>query len=198
MQNVHFVENVMMPRMVAGIRNLIQQLHLLESDVFPSPYSAVYVDPLHPMEKGFPVQYRGPFQQRGTRFRLLTFAVIALTALSFTIQRKFDGKRVVRVPFNANAVTARCKALNVNPGPPPGFDSRTQSDRYQPDTPDVLIRNATIWTGSMDGNEIVTGDILLSSGLIEVIGTQINVAGNVGVTTIDARVSLLVFMWCAC
>ncbi|KIM54979.1 hypothetical protein SCLCIDRAFT_135619 [Scleroderma citrinum Foug A] len=139
------------------------------------------------MEKGFPVQYRGPFQQRGTRFRLLTFAVIALTALSFTIQRKFDGKRVVRVPFNANAVTARCKALNVNPGPPPGFDSRTQSDRYQPDTPDVLIRNATIWTGSMDGNEIVTGDILLSSGLIEVIGTQINVAGNVGVTTIDAR-----------
>ena len=86
----------------------------------------------------------------------------------------------------------------MTPGPAPGFDSRTQSDRYQLDTPDVLIRNATIWTGGMDGNEIITGDILLSSGLIEVIGTQINVTGNVGVTTIDARVSLLVFMWCAC
>ena len=155
------------------------------------------------MEKGFPVQYPGQLHQRRTRWpwlnlRLLTFAVIVLTALSFTIQRKFDSKRVVRVPFNANAVTARCKALNMTPGPAPGFDSRTQSDRYQLDTPDVLIRNATIWTGGMDGNEIITGDILLSSGLIEVIGTQINVTGNVGVTTIDARVSLLVFMWCAC
>jgi len=153
------------------------------------------------MEKGFPVQYPGQLHRRRTRwpwldFRLLTFAVILFTALSFTVQRTFDSKRVVRVSFNANAVTTQCEALNVIPGPPPGFDSRSQSDRYQPDTSDVLIRNATIWTGGIDGNEIITGDILLSSGLIEAIDTQINVVGNVFVTTIDAQVSLLMFKWC--
>lgn len=149
------------------------------------------------MEKGLPVHHPG--KQRGIRlpwlkFKPLTFSVIVLTVLGFRIiHRNFDSKRVARVPFNGNDITARCNALNMTPGPPPGFDNRSQSDRYQLGTPDVLIRNATIWTGGMDGNEIITGDILLTSGLIEWIGTQINVTKSTLVTTIDAAVSSSVF-----
>jgi imidazolonepropionase-like amidohydrolase len=34
----------------------------------------------------------------------------------------------------------------------------------------VLIRNATIWTGRVDGEEVVKGDLLLDRGLIKAIG----------------------------
>jgi hypothetical protein len=47
---------------------------------------------------------------------------------------------------------------------------RSQSDRYQPGTPSVLLRNATIWTGQTTGLEYVAGDLLLQHGIIKAVG----------------------------
>jgi hypothetical protein len=59
--------------------------------------------------------------------------------------------------------------LHVLPGPPGDFNLRTESDRFVPGTHSVLIKNATIWTGRVDGLEIIkSGDVYLKNGLIKV------------------------------
>jgi hypothetical protein len=74
------------------------------------------------------------------------------------------------VPKNADSILAKCRALNVKPGPPEDFGHRTVSDRFQPGTKAVWIKNATLWTGSVDGLEILYGDLLLENGLIKAVG----------------------------
>ncbi|KZV70092.1 carbohydrate esterase family 9 protein [Peniophora sp. CONT] len=57
------------------------------------------------------------------------------------------------------------------PGPLPAFYEREVSDRFVPGTKPVWIRNATIWTGRVQGLETVYGDVLLSGGIIKALGT---------------------------
>ena len=78
--------------------------------------------------------------------------------------------RGVTVPLDADSILAKCRSLNVKPGPPADFHSRSQSDRYQPGTEAVFIRNATIWTGESNGKEVLHGDVFLDGGLIKAIG----------------------------
>ncbi|KAI6026451.1 hypothetical protein PISMIDRAFT_25642, partial [Pisolithus microcarpus 441] len=66
----------------------------------------------------------------------------------------------------------------MSPSPPPEFYSRSVSDRYEFGTLAVLICNATIWTGSTGGNEVLAGDILLDHGLIQLMGTQLDVPND--------------------
>ena len=77
------------------------------------------------------------------------------------------------VPVNAHQIIQECIALNVPPGPPPGFASRSESDRYEPGMPATLIQNATIWTGGDDGHEVIVGEIFLDKGIIKAVGENI-------------------------
>jgi hypothetical protein len=76
----------------------------------------------------------------------------------------------LRVPKHAEETKARCRALNTKPGPPADFGKRTASDRFQPGTKAVWIKNATLWTGDRDGTEVIEGDLLLENGLIKAVG----------------------------
>ncbi len=64
----------------------------------------------------------------------------------------------------------KCRSLNIIPGPPSNFHSRSESDRFVTDTRPTLIKNATIWTGRVYGHEIVLGDLLLDKGIIKGVG----------------------------
>ncbi|KDQ57532.1 hypothetical protein JAAARDRAFT_35246 [Jaapia argillacea MUCL 33604] len=75
-----------------------------------------------------------------------------------------------RIPAHASTTVARCLALDQKPGPPTNFYKRSESDRYAPGTPPVLIKNARIWTGGENGTEVLRGEILLEKGLIKEVG----------------------------
>jgi hypothetical protein len=66
----------------------------------------------------------------------------------------------------------QCKIIaRPPPNPKPFNHRRTESDRFVPGTGDVLLKNATIWTGNDDGEEILReNDILLSGGVIKYVG----------------------------
>ncbi|KAI0342088.1 composite domain of metallo-dependent hydrolase [Trametopsis cervina] len=76
----------------------------------------------------------------------------------------------VHVPLHAAQTLRECRKLHLKPGVPDNFYERETSDRFQPGTKPVLIRNATIWTGRVQGLEVITGDLLLEGGLIKQIG----------------------------
>ncbi|KAG1725689.1 uncharacterized protein EDB91DRAFT_1254630 [Suillus paluster] len=69
-------------------------------------------------------------------------------------------------------ILTKCAYTHAQPGPPPHFHVRTQSDRYadSENTAPVLVRNATIWTAANDGHEVITGDLLMHRGLVKAIG----------------------------
>ena len=75
-----------------------------------------------------------------------------------------------QIPLHAAETQARCRALNAKPGPPSDFYDRTASDRFVEGTKHVWIRNATIWTGRVQGLETIYGDVFLMNGVIEVVG----------------------------
>ncbi|KAF7323766.1 Carbohydrate esterase family 9 protein [Mycena kentingensis (nom. inval.)] len=102
--------------------------------------------------------------RRRVKSSLLTLVLLATFSYSFLafVPRSSSGP----IPRNAAAILAECHALTLTPGPPDDFHTRTVSDRFVPGTRPTLIRNATIWTGGDDGNELFTGSILLDKGII--------------------------------
>ncbi|GJE95461.1 carbohydrate esterase family 9 protein [Phanerochaete sordida] len=82
-----------------------------------------------------------------------------------------ENRRSVHVPIHASATLARCRALDAKPGPPEDFYARNVSDRFQTGTKPVVIRNATIWTGRVQGLEVLQGDVLFDGGIIKHVGT---------------------------
>lgn len=114
-------------------------------------------------------------RSRSRAFRLLG-PLILLACLHFTIfnpTSTFFGSRgehqAVRVPINAEETLARCRDLSRTPGPSPSFYSRAASDRYVPGTKPTLLKNAKIWTGGLDGTEVIEGDIFVDKGIIKSI-----------------------------
>ncbi|KAF7330339.1 Carbohydrate esterase family 9 protein [Mycena venus] len=111
----------------------------------------------------------------GQRFQVGRSQLLALLALllasNFAIFGLFyQPQRWTEVPLHSEITLARCRALNAKPGPPPSFNRRTQSDRFQPGTRAVLVKNATIWTGRVDGLEVLRGDIFMDGGIIVAVG----------------------------
>ncbi|KAJ3568395.1 hypothetical protein NP233_g5740 [Leucocoprinus birnbaumii] len=98
-------------------------------------------------------------------------------------------RRLQYVPQNAKEIWARCQQLKMPAGPPSNFHERTVSDRFEAGTPPTLIRNATIWTGRVNGLEVVKGDILVDQGLIQAIGDIEPAYLNsfAGLVTVDAN-----------
>ncbi|TFK44767.1 carbohydrate esterase family 9 protein [Crucibulum laeve] len=104
-------------------------------------------------------------------FRKLVFGVLfaALSASYFTLVI-WEKETTASVPINAAEILQSCKLLDLAPGPPSNFHGRTESDRFEAGTPPTLFKNATIWTGRVDGHEIVKGDLLLDGGIIKAVG----------------------------
>ncbi|KAJ7841313.1 carbohydrate esterase family 9 protein [Mycena olivaceomarginata] len=73
-------------------------------------------------------------------------------------------------PSSSAAAISRCRALQLQPGPPDDFHDRSESDRFVPQTRPHLVQNAKIWTGRNNGTEVLTGDILIDKGLIKGVG----------------------------
>ncbi|KAI0705003.1 hypothetical protein C8T65DRAFT_718924 [Cerioporus squamosus] len=127
---------------------------------------------------------------RGTLFVL--FVLLATTSAVYISSGLFQvgtGDRAVVVPLDAQSILAKCRSLDLVPGTPTDFYSRMQSDRYQPGTDSVLIRNAKIWTGDDSGREVLNGDVFLDKGIIKAVGRVSNDILNkhAGVITIDAK-----------
>ncbi|EKM54391.1 uncharacterized protein PHACADRAFT_258201 [Phanerochaete carnosa HHB-10118-sp] len=81
-----------------------------------------------------------------------------------------ENRRIVHVPIHASTTFAKCRALHSEPGPPENFYGRDVSDRFQKGTKPVIVRNATIWTGRVQGLEVLKGEILLDGGIIRQVG----------------------------
>jgi len=125
------------------------------------------------MEKAsLPHGYAGRRKPRIPLFvKLLAFSSLAsLTFFGYWLSYSQGWNHGSQVPFHAEKIQARCRALNTKPGPPSDFYNRTISDRFAEGTKHVWIRNATIWTGRLQGLEIIMGDVLLVNGIIKAVG----------------------------
>ncbi|KAJ6469481.1 hypothetical protein C8R45DRAFT_432289 [Mycena sanguinolenta] len=113
-----------------------------------------------------------PLPQSQKRIKPVQFTLVLFALLSYTfIYLLWPNAATENLPINSSAIIARCIALRLTPGPPDDFESRTQSDRFEEGTKPTLIRNATIWTGLDEGNEVIHGDILIDKGLIQKVGS---------------------------
>ncbi|TFK90568.1 hypothetical protein K466DRAFT_543238 [Polyporus arcularius HHB13444] len=140
-----------------------------------------------------PAPYTGPRRKPNSRRTLLgLFVLLATTSAIYISSGIFQvslGDSAVVVPLDAQSTLAKCRSLQLKPGPPADFYSRTQSDRFQVGTASVLIRNAKIWTGNDSGREVLRGDIFLDKGIMKAVG---HVPRDIldkyaAVTTIDAE-----------
>ncbi|VDB95544.1 unnamed protein product [Peniophora sp. CBMAI 1063] len=110
----------------------------------------------------------GTVWRKLARLFLLTSCSVLVFYTSLNRQLQ-EGKHVH--PSYVERAIQRCREKDRPAGPPPDFHDRETSDRFQPGTAPVLIRNARIWTGEHNGTEAVSGDILLKDGLIAAIVT---------------------------
>lgn len=136
----------------------------------------------------------GNGETRDQRRKLAVLIVIgAISLLAFSLQAiaipAVTSNHVSVTNRHAREILDKCRSLNTKPAPPPHFYSRVQSDRFQLDTPPIHIRNATIWTGHMQGLEAIKGDIFLNEGIIRSVGhipAQLLLTHK-NITTIDAN-----------
>ncbi|KAH7908470.1 hypothetical protein BJ138DRAFT_352435 [Hygrophoropsis aurantiaca] len=99
---------------------------------------------------------------------LILFGVLYFSAELYSLVS--NPRASVKLPLHAQEIVAKCQALSLKPGPPVAFDKRSVSDRFQSGTKPVLIRNASIWTGQLNGREVAKGDLFLEQGLIKAVG----------------------------
>lgn len=141
------------------------------------------------MEKSLPVHVSGHIQ-RGPRIsyfaRLLALCSVATLAFFIVSPSATVNRTISKVPRDANQIQAKCRALNIEPGPPSDFYDRTVSDRFVEGTKPVLIRNATIWTGRVQGLEVLHGDIYIDGGIIKALGQIDHVIIDQTTKVIDA------------
>ncbi|KAF9017784.1 hypothetical protein BDZ89DRAFT_1165551 [Hymenopellis radicata] len=110
---------------------------------------------------------------KSSKLHRLFGGALLLSAVSvgtLVLSPRLDGSST-RVPLHAAETLQKCRQLDMTPGPPPEFWSRTESDRFVEGTQPVYIKNATIWTGGVDGLEVIKGDLLLARGLIQQVGS---------------------------
>ncbi|OCH88874.1 carbohydrate esterase family 9 protein [Obba rivulosa] len=119
-----------------------------------------------PGPKGSPAKH--PAARR--LWHVLVLAVLSFVAVQTLLVWESTKLSRTEAPLHATEILDKCRLLDVKPGPPPDFNLRKESDRFVPGTRPTLIRNATIWTGRVDGLEVLKGDILLDKGLIKEVG----------------------------
>lgn len=107
---------------------------------------------------------------RPIRLLHLYFLLAVSGAFLYFSQSLWTTHSAARLPPHAATSLARCRSLQAKPGPSRDFYKRTQSDRFEEGTRPILIKNARIWTGDVNGTEVVDADILLDKGIITGIG----------------------------
>lgn len=140
------------------------------------------------MEKSLPL-YASRTRKKlpaGTRILLALCSVATLIFFIVSPSATVD-RNVSKIPRHAAEIQARCRALNTKPGPPSDFYDRAVSDRFVKGTKPVLITNATIWTGRVQGLEVLHGDIYIDGGIIKGLGRLDQATVDKAVETIDAR-----------
>ncbi|KAJ7485567.1 amidohydrolase-domain-containing protein [Mycena latifolia] len=141
------------------------------------------MDPKTPVSAPIPAP-----RARRTRLLPLLAFLFASNFLVFHVFFRPQSEQLTTLPLHAETTLARCRALDVKPAPPPSFNLRTKSDRFQPGTRAVLVKNATIWTGRVDGLEVLKGDIFMDGGIIVAVGVvEQSLLDSVGHDTIDAQ-----------
>lgn len=121
-------------------------------------------------------------------YALVLFSLFALSRHIYLAHTETRTSSVL--PVNAGAIHDRCNNLKLKPGPPSTFHERKLSDRFVAGTKPTLIRNATIWTGRINGLEVIRGDILLDKGLIQALGripSALLITSGDDLVTIDAK-----------
>lgn len=119
--------------------------------------------------------YTGDRKSKRTQSKPLRLLVplILFACLQFTLFNPSSlfgtGRQTARLPINAEQTLARCRDLSRTPGPSQSFYSRSVSDRFVPGTKPTLLKNAKIWTGGLNGTEVVEGDIFVDKGIIKSI-----------------------------
>ncbi|SPO29208.1 uncharacterized protein UTRI_06157 [Ustilago trichophora] len=118
-------------------------------------------------------QPRMPFTLRSSFLSLvglvtLVYYLGALTTFDGTEHHVYQPSPHPHVQNVFAASLAKCDAISAPVGPPANFHDRKRSERAEANFQDVVIRNATLWTGNDDGNEVLHGrDVLLSQGIIK-------------------------------
>ncbi|KAH9930389.1 composite domain of metallo-dependent hydrolase [Amylocystis lapponica] len=102
--------------------------------------------------------------------RLVLLVLFIYVALRSAYYLNWIESDKATVPLHASEISDKCRLLDVKPGPPPDFNQRAKSDRFVPGTPPTLIKNASIWTGRVDGLEVLQGDLLFDKGIIQQVG----------------------------
>ncbi|KAF9233435.1 hypothetical protein BU15DRAFT_53885 [Melanogaster broomeanus] len=132
-----------------------------------------------------------PFGRSSKRVWPTILAALVLTALYLSTELAFlqldSHQSHVNVPPHAPETLAKCRSLNLKPAPYLTSSGRSHSDRYEPGTEPVLIRNASIWTGLQNGLDVVHGDILLEQGLIKAVGNLDALVNKGDVVEVDAK-----------
>lgn len=116
-------------------------------------------------------QVERPQVHRNRSARVLILCGAAVVGWLWSVSRyTFVAKDSVRLPFHAEETLQKCSMLHAQPGPPPDFAQRTQSDRFVDGTRPTLLKNASVWTGDSFQYEIHGADILLDKGIIKFLG----------------------------
>ncbi len=138
-----------------------------------------------PISTAYPPRRRSSSQ----RSVFVFFILLAATSTVYYFVRTFgEHEGSVVIPLDARSILGKCRSLQLKPGPPSDFYSRAYSDRYQPGTEQVLILNATVWTGNFNGSEVLRGDVFLDKGIIKAVGNPLGAyISSSNVNTIDAK-----------
>lgn len=119
-------------------------------------------------QQGFPSSFdarRSPLLSRlAAAAILVAFGTYALSGFLL------DSRESSQLPLTAWEILQKCEGLHRPVVPPSDFLSRSASDRYVAGTPPTLIKNGTIWTGQVDGHEVIYGDLLFDKGIIKGVG----------------------------
>lgn len=133
------------------------------------------------------------------RLQLLALLALLLASNFIAFGFFFQPQRLTKLPLHSENTLARCRALHVKPAPAPSFNLRTKSDRFQPGTRAVLIKNATIWTGRVEGLEVLKGDIFMDGGIIVAVGViEQSVLDLHEHDIVDAQVCNMEQSWFSC
>lgn len=125
---------------------------------------------------------------------ILVFLSALLIGSNFWLIRSGSKQSMSKVPANASQIVSKCLAAQTHPGPPASFHKRSISDRFQTGTKPVFLRNATIWTGRLDGLEVIRGDIFIDKGIIKAVGQVArSLLGSSDISIVDAQVDIVLY-----
>lgn len=118
--------------------------------------------------------------------------VCAFIVLLIFCARSAVKSRLLRFLGNGppSSTLSWCASLKSEAGHAQDFQRRSSSDRFVAGTKPVLIKGARVWTGERNGTEIITGDVVLSKGIIQGVGRSATaaLAAHTGdIVVIDAK-----------